>query len=552
MLKDQLLANKMLKIIETIIESAKHMHKCAVEKKYVQVELIAKDIVTVGKELYPIFEGIHEELPFISSSIRCENFIYSTNNIIRLVRVRSDKVLYKIEFELLTILRGMYDNFYFFACVFGNKEREKRYYLEEFNKAESNLYIDKSIERNNYKYDLTIYVCAYNKLEYTKQCIESIIKYTPSSLNYELVLLNNGSSDDTQAYFDSLKCNKEISFFKNVRADRGANYTFEGRYVLAVTNDVIVTENYLDNLLKCMESDTKIVMVVPTTPNISNLQTIPAKYSTLEEMHSFAKQNNVSNPKLWEERTRLCNPIALFKSDILYSTRGVGAVDKYFIYSEFGDDALALRLRRAGYKMILAKDCYCYHFGSVTLGEAQVKENTLEKSRKLFIDRYGIDAWGTGFCYDLKLMETLIIKKNSGQVNILGVNSGFGSNPLKIKTMHRESASQDIKLYYATDDERYIEDLKVYSDDVQYYSDSVINAYDDMDILFNYIVLEDNVINIMKSSGSLNKLKNKLNKDGILAICARNDKEMKLLNNFKPHKQVDSYGCWWFLWTRKS
>ena len=546
MLKNQPLANQILEIIETLIEAANYMHGCIFEKKYAQVEATATDIITTLKELYPVAINIKEEIPFISTPGSCENLIYSINNIIRLVRARSDRALSKIEFELIPILQEFYYDFHFFTCVFGDREREKKHYAEEFVQMGANYYIDESTKIGNYKYDVSIYVLAYNKLEYTKKCVESIIKYTPSDINYELFFLNNGSSDGTQEYFESFKCNKEITLLKNSFSDiRAARRICEGRYVLSISNDVIVTENYLCNLIECMESDPKIAMVVPTTPNVSNLQTIPAQYSTLEEMHDFAKRNNVSDPKRWEERTRLCNPLTFYRSDAFLSSQGVGAVDKYFVYSEFGDDALALRLRHTGYKMILAKDCYCYHFGSVTLKDAQAKENTLEKSRKLFFERHGVDAWSTGFCYDIKLMEVLDIKKE-GRVSILGINSGFGSNPLKIKTLHKEAGNQEVGLFFATDDERYILDMQAYSDNVKYAADSIVDGFDN--ISFDFILLESNIEKAFKISDSFNKIKSKLTEGGTLAICASNEIEKEMLEKLTPDKKISgAFGCW-FIW----
>ncbi|WP_273321786.1 glycosyltransferase family 2 protein [Vallitalea guaymasensis] len=549
MLTNQLLANNILEIIDTMLLTAKNMHEYASEKNNMQVEILANNLLSVAKQLQPILEKTHEELIFTSAHIMCENVIFSINNIIRLMTLRSDRLVPKIEFELITIIRALYNNFYFFACVFGDKEREDKYYLEDFYRLEANSYIDKSMANNKYKYDLTIYILAYNKLEYTKKCIESIIKYTPNYLNYELVILNNGSTDGTQEYFDSLKCKKEISFAKNIRSDKGIQYIFEGKYLLGVSNDVIVTENYLENLLKCIKSDPKIAMVVPTTPNISNQQTIPATYSTLDEMHTFARENNLSNSLRWEERTRLCNPLALYRTDILYSSKGIGGTDKYFVYSEFGDDALALRLRRAGYKMILAKDCYCYHFGSVTLKESQIKENTLEKSQKLFFNRYGINAWSTGFCYDPLLIKALNIRKRY-QVNILGINSGFGSNPLKIKTLHKEINSQTIRLYFVTDNLNYIKDLKVYSNDVVY-SKNVISVLKNNVFSYNYIIIEDNVTEVINSSTNLDKFKYKLSEDGIIAIQVKHNKDKELLNKLNPSYKIQGQDCLWFLWMKK-
>lgn len=547
MIKNQSVSTQILDIISTLIEGAEYIYECVEFKRFEQVEVTSADMIHTIEALYPVVSEIKEELPFISSPVSCENLIYSINNILKLLKMRSQRVCSKIEFELIPLLQDFYYDFYFFTCIFGDKEKEKKHYEEEFTSMITNHYIDKSIKSGEYKYDISIAVLAYNKLEYTKQCIESIIKYTPSYINYELILIDNGSIDGTLEYFESL-CPTKIFKLKNnsLNIMTGAvSRIYEGRYMLAISNDVIVTTNYLDNLIKCIESDPKIAMVVPTTPNVSNLQTIPAQYSTLEEMHSFAKTNNISDSTQWEERTRLCNPLSFCRSDVLFSSYAVSAVDKYFVYGEFGDDALALRLRRAGYKSILAKDCYCHHFGSVTLGQAQAKENTLEKSRKLFIERYGVDAWSTGYCYDKKLMEELTIKQK-GQVNVLGINSGFGSNPLKIKTLHKEAGNQNVGLFFTTNDERYILDLQAYSRNVKY-DEGILDSFND--IIFDYILLEGNVEKIINISNNFDKIRNKLIKGGTLAICATNDRESEILNKLSANKIISGYECSWFLWT---
>lgn len=547
MLSNESLYDQVLEIINTLIEAAEQLYEYVYLKRYVEFEVTATDMMYTIQAIYPIANQIKKEIPYISAPISCENLVYCINNIIRLVRTRSERISSKIEFELIPILQDFYYDFYFFTYVFGDKEKEKRHYAEEFISMIGNSYIDQSMKTDEYKYDISIAVLAYNKLEYTKQCVESIIKFTPSHLNYELVLIDNGSDDGTSQYFESLSPTKIFTLKKNsLNIMTGAvSRIYEGRYQLTVSNDVIVTANYLDNLMACIESDPQIAMVVPTTPNTSNFQAIAAKYSTIDEMHAFAETNNISNPKLWEERTRLCNPLSFSRSDVLFSSQGVGAIDKYFIYSEFGDDALALRLRRAGYKLVLAKDCYCYHYGSVTLKEAQAKENTLEKSRKLFFKRYGVDAWGTGFCYDISLMEALNIK-TEGRVKILGINSGFGSNPLKIKTLHKEAGNQKVGLFFITDDDRYTSDLQVYGDNVKYIPEIMADSLDS--ISYDYILLEGNVEKIISISANFNRIKSKLVQNGTLAICAKNDAEEKLLEALTPSKKIPgSSGCW-FIW----
>ena len=45
----------------------------------------------------------------------------------------------------------------------------------------------------------SIIILTYNNLEYTKQCLESIRKYTDRD-TYELIIIDNNSVDDTKEW----------------------------------------------------------------------------------------------------------------------------------------------------------------------------------------------------------------------------------------------------------------------------------------------------------------------------------------------------------------
>ncbi|MDP9699854.1 GT2 family glycosyltransferase [Paenibacillus intestini] len=547
--KKQGMIDQVLEIINTLNEVAVHLKDCASKRDYVQLETVSLGIKSVVESIIPTLHILKVEIPHISGTISCENLLYSIENILKLARTRSERLIGKIEFELIPILQDFYYDFYYFTSIFGNKEKEILHYKDEFVKLTANHYIDKSLETGVFKYKVSIAVIAYNKLEYTQQCIQSVLKYTPNYIDYELVLINNGSTDGTSEFFESLSPSKIFTLKENsLNIVAGAiNRIFEGEYLLVISNDVIVTEGYLDNLISCIQSDPTIAMVVPTTPNVSNFQTIPAQYSTLEEMHLFAKQNNKSDSARWEERTRLVNPLTFYRSDVALSSQGVGGHDKYFVYGEFSDDSLAIRLRHAGYKMILAKDCYCHHFGSVTLKEAQVKDNTLEKSRNLFIERHGIDAWSTGFCYDDTFIQSLNIKL-SEHINILGINSGFGSSPLKIKNVYKEAGLKSINLCYWIEDKRYESDLRTFTEQVIVVEKDIIDTTND--IVYDYILLESNIERIMSKPQSLKKIKSMLADDGIFAVCATNDQEVRLLNELDPSNVITGIVGRWYCWSK--
>lgn len=537
-----------LEIIDTLSEASECILNYAYNQNYNQLEFVVTNMIVTVTTLYDYLKELNVEIPFLSASASCKNIEHSLNNISKLARARSIQILNKIEFELIPIIDDFYYDLYFFTRIYGNKEKEKQHFRNEYLQMVANPYIDASLEKNEFKYEVSIAVIAYNKLDYTKLCVESILKYTPNYINYELILVNNGSTDGTQEYFESISPTKLFSLKVNsLQIMNGAvPRLFEGKYQLVISNDVIVTENYLDNLIKCMESDPHIGMIVPTTPNTSNLQGIDANYSSLEEMHIFAKNNNVSDPTKWEERVRLCNPLMFIRGEAYNSSRGVGSTDKYFVYSEFGDDALSLRMRRAGYKLILAKDCFCHHFGSVTLGDNRVHKDTLGKSRQLFLNRYSVDAWNLSACYDPLLFANLNIIKNFEKVDILGINSGYGSNPLKIKEYYKSLGQNNVSLKYYTDDESFYDDLNSIGDKVWRAEDELLFSLKNMK--FDYIVIENNINHFIKCEYEINKLRNSLKQNGILAILTKDSNLNQLMLSCNPTQSIEGVNYSWFLW----
>lgn len=381
------------------------------------------------------------------------------------------KAKMKLQFELIPTLEEAYMRFYYWAYVHGHPDREKRYYSEEIYELASNPYANEALETGCFKYDISFWVLAYNHLDYTKMCVESLLKNLPSGLNYELILWDNGSTDETTAYFESVRPTKLIESRSNWAIGMATVRAVEGRYLLAISNDVMVMPGAIENMLDCVYSDSSVAWVVPTTPNVSNYQAIPAAYSNLEEMRLFAQRNNVKNAYRREQRVRLCDPIALVDMLKCYSRKGIcntGYLNGN--YNMFPDDRASLLLRRAGYKLMLAKDAYCYHFGSATLKDEIQRQNEQKfyaEGRRGFYNWFGIDPWGTGFCYDPCFFKR-VVGEHTGHTEVLGINCGLGSNSLKIKEQIKEYChNMDCTLTNITDDDRFLLDLKGISDIAQ-------------------------------------------------------------------------------------
>lgn len=462
------MALQVLESIQTAMEAAEFLLQACQrdDKQFPEIaELLRVMLDTIEQSALPY----REKLNSIKLPLACESMRESLEVIVASWKKDSPKCKMKLQYELIPAMENAYVEFYFWAYVYTHADREKRYYEEEMPELCSNRYIDRAMETGQYKYDVSIMIMAYNKLEYTRTCVESVLKNIPSGLNYELILWDNGSSDGTQAYFESLKPHKLLESRNNWSVGNLSHRVFEGKYCFSISNDVIVLPNAIENMLKCIQSDDRIAFVVPSTPNVSNFQTIPADYQNFDELLLFAKKNNSSSPYRWEERVRLCDPVSLVKSDIFFSRKGLNT-SGYITgnpYS-FPDDRTSLLLRRNGYKLMLAKDAYCHHFGSVTLKDEIAQQNEQKyylEGRREFYKAFGVDPWGPGFCFDGVFLNR-VVGEQHGHVEVLGINCGLGSHSLKIKEQLKEYChNTDVNLCNITDDSKFLQDLRGISDE---------------------------------------------------------------------------------------
>ena len=253
-------------------------------------------------------------------------------------------------------------------------------------------------DHTSYKYDASIVLTGFNKLEYTKKAAESIFTYTDfSKLNVELITIDNGSSDGTKEYFESLPHEKKIHLKYNIMGVNSYFHVVEGKYIVTFSNDVVATPRWLDNMLAAMVSDRSIAIAVPTCneESISNDQGIPVTYPNtfagMEEMQGFAKKYNHPNSTLWEQRSILMPFVAIMRANMCLA----GLTDPIYTQLEFSDDDLSTLLRRTGWRQLLLKDTFMHHFGGVTLGEGRKNEagNALDAMRRVYYEKWGVDAW---------------------------------------------------------------------------------------------------------------------------------------------------------------
>jgi len=333
----------------------------------------------------------------------------------------------------------LYDFRFHFCSLFRILEFETAYIVENYVCKEDYplLYPEVGVvthddiiaSGNEARCKVSVVLLAYNNLEYTRDCVESILIHT-DNVEYELILVDNGSTDGTKEYFDSIPGAKVIHLKYNIHLVKGFNIGLmaaEGKYCAAVCNDFIFTPNWLSNLMICIESDPSIGFVSPGATSISNMQQIPIPFHSKEDFQKRAKEYNVSDPSKWEERVVLlpnvlCCPTALLDRIGYYDTR--------YFRGEFLDDDISFKIRRAGYKLIYCADTVTHHYGSLTTASDHLT-NSMEEGKQIFKEKYGLDAW-----LDARMNPTYL-KIDFNQLShvrkILGIDVNCGATLLQIK-----------------------------------------------------------------------------------------------------------------------
>lgn len=232
----------------------------------------------------------------------------------------------------------------------------------------------------------SIIIPTFNEHDYLQKCLHSIKRHT--SEPYEIIVVDNGSIDGTL----NLCLHERVTFISlphNVGFPKACNLGLSiasGDALLLLNNDVIVTENWLSNMLACLYSDERIGVVGPLTNYGSGKQQVSVPFTNIEEMTA---QFNQPDERKWRKVKRIIGLCFLFKRQLLDE---IGLLDEQFSPGHYEDDDYCYRATLAGYDNMLAGDVFIYHEGSISFGKqgGDYLHELIATNRQKFINKWGI------------------------------------------------------------------------------------------------------------------------------------------------------------------
>lgn len=223
-----------------------------------------------------------------------------------------------------------------------------------------------------------IVIPVFNRWEYTKDCIESLL--VQDYENYIIYIVDHGSTDGTRENitlnYPSVKLLLgEPSMWWTQATNFGISYVLNENYdkedfILTINNDLVVSNDYLKNLIEATYKYPKAIIgsISVDIASRDNICFCGVKWNSYSaKYNSYAIQN--------DSYLKLINSLTFIESDLLPG-RGVlfpinvfniiGLYDEKSFPHYMADEDFSLSCRRMGYKLIIPTNCIVFSYVNET------------------------------------------------------------------------------------------------------------------------------------------------------------------------------------------
>lgn len=210
-----------------------------------------------------------------------------------------------------------------------------------------------------------------NGAGWLKDSIDSI--YTQTVTDFELIVIDNGSEDES---LDIARCYKKNNNYTLIENNKNTGFSYavnqgikiaQGEYVVLFNNDAFAEADFLKNLIKTAEEKPKVFAVQSLMIRHfeRDLADDAGDYVTL---FGFAcKRGDGMYAKRYTKTQRIfsaCGGASLYKKSVLDE---IGFFDETF-FAYFEDVDISWRANSLGYKNYICPDAKCYHICGATTG----------------------------------------------------------------------------------------------------------------------------------------------------------------------------------------
>ncbi|MDD5680576.1 MAG: glycosyltransferase [Candidatus Omnitrophica bacterium] len=230
----------------------------------------------------------------------------------------------------------------------------------------------------------SIVIATCNLLGFTRLCVDYIRKNTNTP--YELVIVDNGSTDGTQQYFAELSGEVDVRYIRNdknlgpiIAINQGIKAS-KYEYICQMHNDVVIFEyGWLDKMTSIMENDPGIGIIC-----LAGRQYIRKNAGCDED----SLKHNLLSIGLNPPMTETVADIAVIDGMCFMSTKNIiqkiGLLDETYGMMHFYDMDFSLASIKAGYRNV-AVNVLAFHVGNGgTTRRSDFYKNLVPNDLKLY------------------------------------------------------------------------------------------------------------------------------------------------------------------------
>jgi len=230
--------------------------------------------------------------------------------------------------------------------------------------------------------EVSILIAAYNRVELTRACLESVFAHADPGVAVEIIVTDDCSSDGTQAFLTSL--GGRVRVISNaVRQCFGENMNraaivARGEYLCLLNNDTLVTPGWLVKLLDAARRDPEIGVVgnLHITPATGRINHAGMAFDReLRAHHLYRDMDPAYAPAhVTREFQLVTGACWLVPRGLFLELNGFDP-----IFRNGCEDAdFCLRVRRLGRKVLYVGESMIYHHGASSPGRMDHEESNLK------------------------------------------------------------------------------------------------------------------------------------------------------------------------------
>lgn len=199
-----------------------------------------------------------------------------------------------------------------------------------------------------------------------RQCLSSLEKCI--DLLHEVFVVDNGSPDNAAqvaqgfGFVELIRNETNEGFAKASNQGLAAS---SGEVVLFLNSDTVVPRAGLEALLVALMASGSIGAAGPLTNECGHSQRVDPTYTSLDNLDRFAQDFAARDADDYNAPADMLVGFCLaVRKSVLNE---VGGFDETFGLGTFEDNDLCFRIRRAGYRLVIAAKSFVHHHGSRTL-----------------------------------------------------------------------------------------------------------------------------------------------------------------------------------------